>query len=352
MSKSSVQTGARRELSEQILQEGHRGILCSAATGLPEFISGLGGDPESVLASGNIAMRSLEQPTSSISLIDFCKVLENAASTLQFDNFGLTYGKEFYPQKLGLIGYIGLHSPTVEAAIANMVQDFPWHQRDTFIALADCGDCLRLDYQVRHGAILARRQDAELTMMLFLNLIRQAIGPHWSPRELHFEHPRPEQWHEHCKVFDAPVWFDQPRNSMLIPKIGLGRAMAGNDPMLLIVIREAIRRIGAHNSTQEIVQKARSQINLLLGQGEIELQDVADGLGMSSASLQRKLAENGVSFSGLVEQVRKEMAASLLGQKNISVSHISHVLGYSEISAFSRAFKRWFGVSPRQWRKD
>ena len=75
--------------------------------------------------------------------------------------------------------------------------------------MVDLGDSWRIDYQVQHGAILTRRQD-ELTMGMFMNVIREVMGPHYSPRAIHFEHTRPEFWQEHSKLFNAPVYFDQP----------------------------------------------------------------------------------------------------------------------------------------------
>jgi AraC-like DNA-binding protein len=329
---------------------GHQGILAAAASGLGDFIRSKGGDPERILSASGIDPEALSRPTASLGLVNYCKVMEEAARSADFGNFGLHYGKQFRPQNLGLIGYIGLNSPTLEAALRNFVNDFAWHQHDTFIALIDQGENWRFSYQVRHGAIVARRQDAELTMGMVLNLIRYVMGPDWAPLELHFEHPRPEQWHEHCKVFDAPVWFDQPCNSMLIPKVGFTRPVPNSDPTLLIVMREAIRRLNQPATPQDMVRRVRAQINLLLPHGEVDLQDVAERLGYSNASLQRRLRGHQVNFSDLVDEVRRDMALHFLDQGHLQVSNISPLLGYSEVSAFSRAFRRWFGVSPRQWR--
>ena len=164
------------------------------------------------------------------------------------------------------------------------------HQHDTLTRLVDKGDCWRLDYQVRHGAILARRQDAELTLGMFLNLIRHVAGK-TGRRARCAEHPRPEQWHEHCKVFDAPVWFDQPFNSLLIAKRDLQRAMPEQDAMLLMVMQDAIRRLNSSASVQSVVEQARSQVSLTLIQGEPVLEEIAGKMGLSSWSLQRRLRE-------------------------------------------------------------
>lgn len=333
------------------IHPGHCGVLAAAATGLGDFIHDNGGDVDRVFGISGINPEQLTSPTLSLGLVNYCRVMEEAARNSGVDNFGLHYGRQFKPQSLGLIGYIGLCSPTLEHALHNVANAFPWHQHDTLTRMVDKGDCWRLDYQVRHGAILCRRQDAELTLGMFLNIIRHVLGKHWAPREVHFEHPRPEQWHEHCKVFDAPVYFDQPYNSLLIPKHNLTRAMPDHDPMLLLVMQDAIRRLNDTSSQQSIVDQARAQVHLLLVQKEPTLEEVAEKMGLSSWSLQRRLREEGLSFTLLVDKIRCEMATHYLQQKQLSISEMALLLGYSEVSAFSRAFRRWFGVSPRQWRK-
>ncbi|MBA5236558.1 AraC family transcriptional regulator [Pectobacterium aroidearum] len=327
------------------------GVLAAAATGLGDFIHDSGGDADRIFGISGVDPEQLASPTLSLGLVNYCRVMEEAARNSGVDNFGLRYGKQFKPQSLGLIGYIGLCSDTLEQALHNVVKAFPCHQHDTLTRMVDKGDCWRLDYQVRHGAILHRRQDAELTLGMFLNLIRHVLGKHWAPREVHFEHPRPEMWHEHCKVFDAPVYFDQPYNSLLIPKHHLVRTMPDRDMTLLLVMQDAIRRLNETSPQQSIVDQVRTQVHLLLMQKEPTLEEVAEKVGLSSWSLQRRLREEGLSFSLLVDKLRCEMATHYLQQKQLPISEMALLLGYSEVSAFSRAFRRWFGISPRQWRK-
>ncbi|EMM7970113.1 TPA: AraC family transcriptional regulator [Pseudomonas aeruginosa] len=331
---------------------GHRGVLSAAAHGLSDFIRAQGGDVDRIFGISGIDPELLAGPTLSVCLVNYCRVMEEAARDSHHDNFGLHYGKQFQPQSLGLIGYIGLCSATVEQALHNVAGMFSYHQHDTLTRLVDAGDCWRLDYQVRHGAILCRRQDAELTLGMFRNLLRHALGHQWAPREVHFEHPRPEQWHEHCKVFDAPVYFDQPCNSLLIPKHETRRVMPGSDPALLAVIQDAIRRLSGDSAQQSLVDRTRTQVQLQLVQGEPALETIAENMGLASWSLQRRLRKQGLSFSTLVDDVRHEMAIHYMQQKQLSISELAILLGYSEVSAFSRAFRRWFGMSPRGWRKQ
>ncbi|GAB7205195.1 hypothetical protein OS31_21120 [Dickeya oryzae] len=99
------------------------------------------------------------------------------------------------------------------------------------------------------------------------------------------------------------------------------------------------------------MELARARLRQVLSQGEPSLDEVAESIGLSSWSLQRRLKDEGITFTQLVEKVRCEMATHYLQQRQLSISEMAFLLGYSEVSAFSRAFRRWFGISPRQWRK-
>ncbi|ADP11744.1 Ornithine utilization regulator [Erwinia sp. Ejp617] len=103
---------------------------------------------------------------------------------------------------------------------------------------------------------------------------------------------------------------------------------------------------------QNIVDLARVQVHQSLLQGEPLLEEVVEKMGLSSWSLQRRLREEGLSFTTLVDNVRCEVAKHDLQQHQLPISEMALLLGYSEVSAFSRAFRRWFGISPRQWRRE
>ena len=147
----------------------------------------------------------------------------------------------------------------------------------------------------------------------------------------------------------APVLFDQPCNALLIPKRDIaGKLMPERDPVLLMLVQDAIVRLGGQQSPQCLVDQARGLVRDALPLGEPSLERVAAGLGLTPAALQRRLREQNLSFSTLIDQVRRELALHYL-RRRLPVSELAPLLGYSETSAFSRAFRRWFDASPRQW---
>ncbi|KAA8733274.1 AraC family transcriptional regulator [Acinetobacter qingfengensis] len=328
----------------------NQGVLSAAATGLSDFITAKGADVDRVFGMSHIDSELLLSPTLSLPLTKYCKVLENAAEISGIDNFGLHYGQQFLPKSLGLIGYIGLCSDTLHSALKNMANYFYLHQKDTLTRLVEQQDSWRLDYQVQHGAILTRRQDAELTLGMFMNVIRCVLGTHYSPREIHFEHSRPEFWQEHSKLFNAPVYFDQPFNSIIIAKKDTLVRMPTADPILLMMMQDTLKLLNVAANVQGLSDQVRSAIQIALNLGEPNMEKIAEEMGMTSCILTRRLKAEGITFSSLVDGVRKELAEYYMAQKHIPISEMAFLLGYSEASAFSRAFKRWFGINPRQFR--
>jgi len=332
------------------------GVLSSAATGLIEFIQHKGGDADRILGHAGINPEHLQHPTLSLDLKQYCAVFEEAARQTHDDNFGLRYGNQFKPDGLGMLGYVGMCSETLGDALRNIVKVFPIHQQGSLLRLEVEGEWCRLDYQVQYGAIFRKRQDAELSLGMFTNLMRHSIGQKWAPERVHFEHPQPEAWHEHCKVFDAPVFFGQPCNSLVFRKSALDKVMPGRDSRLLAIVMESMDLLahqwGERQGGHGIINDVQAQIRLQFAHGEPSLDQVAELLKMTSWSLQRRLGETGLNFSGLVDKVRQELAQYYLTQTSVPISELALLLGYSEASAFSRAFRRWHGVSPNQWRKS
>ena len=332
------------------------GVLSSAATGLIEFIQQKGGDADRIFGHAGFNPEHLQHPTLSLDLKQYCAVFEEAARQTHDDNFGLRYGSQFKPDGLGMLGYVGMCSETLGDALRNVVKVFPIHQQGSLLRLEVEGEWCRLDYQVQYGAIFRKRQDAELSMGMFTNLIRHSIGQKWAPERVHFEHPQPQAWHEHCKVFDAPVFFGQPCNSLVFRKSVLDKVMPGRDSRLLSIVMASMellaRQWGERQSSHDIINDVQAQIRLQFANGEPSLDQVAELLKITSWSLQRRLGEKGLNFSGLVDKVRQELAQYYLTQTSLSISELALLLGYSETSAFSRAFRRWHGASPKQCRKS
>lgn len=326
-------------------------VLAPAATGVADFIENNGGDPDRIFGHAGIDPECLGQPTVNLSLGSYCGLFEEAARQTMNDNIGLWFGQQFAPSDLGLLGNVAVYSPTLGAALSNFVEMFPCHQQGTLMRLVRGGGLLKLEYRIDDGRIVARRQDAELSLGMFANIFRLCHGHGWVPEEIHFEHPEPIDGKEHERAFDAPVYFSQPTNAILFRPQDLAAVMPNSDPRLLTILRTCLAEFGANRPENvSFVDRTRSLLRARLPEGYPSLEMVAGELQVPVWTLQRRLSDENLTYKNLVEEIRKELAHMYLRQPHIPVSELAFLLGYSELSAFSRAFRRWTGVSPRKYR--
>ena len=327
-------------------------VLAPAATGVDEFINRHGGDVDRVFGEAGVDLDCIGNPTMGMCLKSFCGLFESASQNTRNDNFGLWFGNQFRPNDLGLWGYAAISSPTLGNALHNLIDLFRYHQQCSMLRMMRSdARFFRLEYQVRDPHIVERRQDAELSLGMFFNLIRECMGQNWQPEEVYFEHPKPENSAEHESAFNAPVFFSQKFNAIVFDPAILEQPMPNPDLKLMAITRACLESLHtASPINQKLTDKIRNLIRIKLADGYPSLELIAESLYMSTSAIQRNLAWEGLSYTDIVEETRKSLAEMYFKQRNLSLSEIAYLLGYSELSAFSRAFRRWTGHSPRDYR--
>jgi len=327
-------------------------VLAAAATGIVKYIERQKGDVDRIFGHAGISPEMAGSPTLQLSLSSYCRLFEESARLTRNDNFGLWFGNSFEPRDLGLVGYAALSAPTLGVALDTLVDLFPLHQQSSSISLVRSPDGLvRLEYRIDAPQIVERRQDAELSLGMRLNLIREAMGPSWAPEEVHFEHPKPEGWREHERAFGAPVFFSQPTNALVFGPQILRHAMPGSDPRLMSAMRLCLERLSERNAVRfSVADRVRTAVRARLPEGFPPIDAISAELRLPLSAIQRELHYEGLSYSTLVETTRRDLALSYVRQRQLSFSEIAFLVGYSELSAFSRAVRRWTGLSPRALR--
>jgi len=329
---------------------GRRHVLAAATTGFIDFLSKNGGAADKVCASvgiGEDQLRDINQP---LDLAAYVQMMELASADTRNDNFGLWFGQQFQPEDLGLIGGIAIASPTLGAALSNLARLFPYHQQVTHTAFRRHGEFLSLEYRIVDGGIVERRHDAELTLGMFVNVLRHCLGSRWAPAEVHFEHLRPADWREHSQAFLAPVRFGQTTNALLFTDDGLHQRMPHGNLQRANSLSQQLVGIGGNVGTLSLLDHVKGEIRTHLPGGVPSVHAVAEAVGLPRWTLQRRLSEYGLCFSDVIDLVRRDLAARHIQQRYVPVVEMSELLGYSELSAFSRAFCRWFGSSPQKFR--
>jgi len=327
-------------------------ILSVAANGATEHFRANGGDLDRILGHAGISEADFENPMSEIKLSQYCEMFDMAAHCTGNSNIGLHFGNEFQPKQLGMLGYAAISSPTLAAGLRHMEMYFSAHQEQTSFRMVQDEDILWLSYKIIDPRIKNRRQDAELSMGMFCNVFKAALGKSWAPLEVRFEHLRPEGSVEHEKVFNAPVEFGRRANAIAFRRRDLDAKMPEQDPYLFAVVKPFLEsRSASLQDPANFAAIVRNEVKMQLGRNVPGITQIATILGMSSTAFQAQLKTNGLAYADVLKAARHELALHFMNDEVLPLTEIAHNLGYSELSAFSRAFRNWTGMSPQRYRR-
>jgi AraC-like DNA-binding protein len=201
------------------------------------------------------------------------------------------------------------------------------------------------------GSTLGVRAANEGALADFVAGVRQLQGAHITPLRVRFRHRAPRDISAHQAFFRCPVEFDAPHHEFELPiSVYRNKFENANTALSAFFVKHAEELLRQHATDDTLQARVRREIADQLPSGELSLARVARRLGMSERSLRRHLTEENASFSQLASEVRYERARALLGSPRLSLGEIAFLLGFSDVSAFSRAFKSWSGMAPGQYR--
>ena len=293
-------------------------------------------------------------PYALIPLASFVNFLEDAAAALGEPLLGAKLGARLPTEDMGPIGLMFLASENLQVALRQLRNFFPVLQGATHVEFDVRGGVPEYVYQIVGPAIWPRRQDAELSLSATCAAIRSLLGERFSPVEVHFEHDSPsaETRDQLCAIFRAPVIFGQPVNRLVLDPQDLLRPVAsrgeGMAPHLERHLQNLLR--GDETTFDSAASQVLRIISKRLGRADVEVNSIAEEMGLSPRTLQRRLSEEGTSLRDLIRRHRSHIVDRLLKDRKTKMTVIAHDVGYSDATTFSRAFKSWSGESPRDHR--
>ncbi len=200
------------------------------------------------------------------------------------------------------------------------------------------------------GQALPAAEALDAFMAIHVRTCRRRLGRDWAPLAVHLQRPAPADPQPWREVFRAPLYFAAEQTRLEFRREDLQRPLGDANPELAEHNEMVLRRALAHLQGPPWTRRVRALIEDRLPAGEPSAQAVADSLHISLRSLQRHLGGEGASFEGLLALVRQGQAEKLLADPGCSLGEAAYLLGFADTSSFSRAFKRWSGQTPSQFR--
>ena len=298
---------------------------------------------EPLLGATDLTPQILADDDARISPAQFCVAWSEAARLTGNRQLALAIADATPSGAFGIIEYVCRSAPTLRAALLQWVRYLNLLDDAVTVALAIDED--RAYLRVERESEAPAPASHELCWALVAKHARELSTLPFRITSVEFAHagdPAPYRaW------FDAPIVFDAERTQLVMPRGALDAALVSSDPTLLGILTRAADELLKKTPTDPLMtSQVKRVLHELLRSDEGSVELVAKRLGITSRSLQRRLKDEGTTFVGIREDVRRELAQRYLDD-GLAIAEISFLLGFSEPSAFFRAFKRWTGTTPR-----
>ena len=295
----------------------------------------------------------LDDASASVSLDVATRAWLTVPALANEPDFGLVAAETMPPGSYGELEYAVLSSPNAKEALARAVR----FQRVTY-ALSDLTFASSGPHSVIRSRSLGLASDQELRHYIehgfafVATRVRALTDPAPSPLRVSFPHERPASTLVHQRIFGDVLHFGQPRAELVYATSDLERPLASRDPSFLDRFADEDQKLAAAaaRAASSTKERVRHVLSALMRQGDGSMASVARAVGQSTRTLQRNLRSEGVGFSELVDEVRAAEARRYVVEGKLPYGEIAFRLGFSQQSAFFRAFKRWTRTTPSAMR--
>ncbi len=264
---------------------------------------------------------------------------------------GLRVAQCFNPASLQALGFAWLTSDSLYDALSRLVRYYRVISDSIELELAVAGQ----ECRVSIGKVLQRRrsydQSHDALWAALISLCRISTSDSFVPLSVELERPKPPCVADFYALFRAPITFGARRDSMTFRRDEVERPLPTANRALAHGNEQIVADYMARLDQKRFSDRVRHRLVETLPTGAVEAGEVARALNVSLRTLQRRLADEDTTWSGLLDQARRELALRFIGERRMSVKEATYVLGFSEPANFTRAFRRWTGRSPTEYRQ-
>lgn len=306
-------------------------------------------DPAPLFAKAGISRDSIKTAGLRVPFKIVDELWREASRIIADPCFGLRAGELWHPAHMHALGYAWLSSHTLREALNRYKRYNRILSPIADITLLDNDQELSLVVTpTPHVAPRPNRIDALFACIL--KMCRMNYGDNLFPVSISLSRKKPPCFQAYQEVFKAPVVFEAGQDSLTLPSDSVDQRLVSDNPQMALLHDKIMIDYLAKLENSDTVNQVKAAIIDRLPSGEVAQQDVAPLVNMSVRSLQRRLKTLGTSFQKLLDLTRSELAQNYIRDMETDLTEIAFMLGFSEHSAFSRAFKRWTGRSPKETR--
>jgi AraC-like DNA-binding protein len=325
-------------------------IRSGALDGYEQLVISLNGDPETLLSQCGLSLKDLNAPDTMISFKNMVELLELSAKQLNSPDFGLTLGLQQSANSLGNLGLLILHCKSVREVLISTQRYIAAHSQAEYWRLSEEADLAFLERFSVFQEVSHARQIKELSFGVCLKLMRTIIKGSVIIERLELAHTPISNVPAYKRLLGCDVIFNQEHDRIVLKRHYLDYEIEhlnmNNKQPLEQGLLKTLEQFG-----DDLERQIKTIILQSLGIQEMSLESIAKILKINKRTLQRRLKANNLNFKAILKDVRLKTAYWHLEASTMDITLLSEILGYSDISAFSKAFKQETGLSPLKWRK-
>ena len=293
----------------------------------------------------------IADPEERLSVRSQVALLDEAAIALKDDRLGFTLARDFEPRDLGLLYYVMASSQTLGHALKRVAR-YSQITNEALVVRHREGNRLIINLSYSGVPRHLDRHQIEFCMFAILRLCRVLTGQNLVPQHFWISHHRSGDTSEMARFVGTKVEFGADRDEFALNVDASELPIIHADPYLNDLLLKYCEAALAdrRGDMSQLRTRVENSISPLLPHGRVLVDDVARGLGMSKRTLARKLSDEGLNFTEILQQLRRDLAVRYLDDRKLHVSKIAWLLGFHEVSAFTHACKRWTGKTPREMR--
>lgn len=326
-------------------------VRAASLKNFPEIAKALGLDPVRAMVDAGLSPSALDEPDLMIPADRVGQLLETSAERTGEESFGLRMAETRHLSNLGPVGLVIRDQPTLRDSLSVLIRYHAALNGSLAVMMEESAGVVVIREEVLVGGRVAVRQATELAIGVLLRLMRQVLGAQWHPSRVCFMHAAPRNTRTHLRVFGPCVEFNHDFNGIVCSRAELDTANPSADP---VMARYAERLLDAAlpPPSATILGDVQRTVLLLLPSGRCSIEQVANHLGVVCRTVQRRLAEQGLSFSEVVNAQRLELATRYITQSDRPLTEVAALLGFAAPSGLSRWYQSQFGCSPSQSRQE
>jgi AraC-like DNA-binding protein len=306
--------------------------------------------PEPLFRAAGIDPKIISDPHAHIDRPQSDLLIRTLAARIPDPAFGLQAAHCWHPSNLGALGYAWLSSSTLRTALKRLVRYWRIVIADVTVRLDESPDGVAFVHLPPALDPILEAVRGDMVMAILHDMCRKNFGGAFTPRRVAFRRAAPAATGSYEAFFGCPVSFGADANRLLIGVAEADHALpTGNRDLAAMHDRALVEQL-ARLDAKDVMARFRASLLERMTSGDLSEDNLARDLHMSRRSLQRRLAEAEATYQSLVDETRRDMALRYLDDPGKSATDIAFLLGYSQQSAFTRAFRRWTGKSPSQYR--